>query len=100
MARGLDCDDVTRLRALGANLLTVAISIGVMLALAEGVLRLAWDGYYLKQPGGYAQTDPVLGYANRPNLEMQYGEVEFSTRVVHNSFGFRGPEIPVDSLNI
>lgn len=76
-----------------AKLLLLSGSLAITLVVFELGLRLFWGGYYLKAARAYAQPDALLGWANRPNIRMQYGEPEFVTTVEHNEWGFRGPAV-------
>jgi lysophospholipase L1-like esterase len=78
-----------------ANLALVLASVLLALGALELGLRLVWQGYYLKTPKGYAAHDPIRGWRNLPGATVDYGEPEFSTVVVHDSHGFRGPEVPL-----
>ncbi len=75
------------------NLGVLLASILVCLVALEVGLRLFWSGYYVKEPKGYVQWSPMRGWENRPSVRTDYGEPEFRTTVIHNSWGFRGPEV-------
>jgi hypothetical protein len=75
------------------RLALLAAALGLVLGVLEIGLRLFWDGFYLKTPKGYAHSDPVRGWANRPDVSVPYGEPEFHTIVTHNHFGYRSPPV-------
>ena len=76
-----------------AKLLLLSGSLAITLVVLELGIRLFWGGYYLKAARAYAQPDALLGWGNRPNIRMQYGEPESVTTVEHNEWGFRGPAV-------
>jgi lysophospholipase L1-like esterase len=85
---------VRRGAAFASGVLLVAASLAVTLAMVEIALRLSWSGYYEKHAEPYAQPHPTRGWANRPNARVVYGEAEFAITVVHDSRGYRSPEVP------
>lgn len=80
--------------ALLARLLAALVSTALALGMAEATLRLTWDGFYLKASSPYAKPHATRGWHNRPGVQVEYGDPEFSTRVTHDSHGYRSTEIP------
>jgi lysophospholipase L1-like esterase len=81
------------LRSVLVQLLLVSVSISLTAALLEGILRLAWDDYYLRAPRGNVEFHPVRGWTNTPGVRVEFGKPEYRVMLAHNSLGFRGPEI-------
>lgn len=79
--------------ALLARLLAALVSTTLALGVAEVALRLTWDGFYLKASSPYAKPHATRGWHNRPGVQVEYGDPEFSTRLTHDSHGYRSPEI-------
>lgn len=79
-----------------APALLVAGSLLCCVIVSELALRVFWDGYYLKTGEPYAAGYPRRWWANLPNVRVAHGEVEFSTTVVHNEWGFRGPPLALE----
>ncbi|MGH7286809.1 MAG: SGNH/GDSL hydrolase family protein, partial [Myxococcota bacterium] len=73
-------------RKLAGNLAVLALSFSLALALAEGVLQLAWDG----RPQFY-RPDPVRGASHRPGARGWYS-YEGRGWVEINSAGLRDRE--------
>jgi lysophospholipase L1-like esterase len=91
------------LASVAKRLALVGLSLAFTGAGLEVALRLFWDGYYLKERKSYAMPHPDRGWENRPGIEVDVGQPEFSTRATHNSLGLRGPEIaeaPGDRLRV
>ena len=76
-----------------ARLFALTLSTGLSLLGLELGLRVFWDGYYLKGDHAYAQPHSTRGWANIPDVSLEYGEPEYRIGLRHNSLGFRGPEV-------
>jgi lysophospholipase L1-like esterase len=91
----------TRLRRLLPSLALAAASLAVLAVLLEIGLRVFWGGYYEKfdpdRPFGEYAVHPVRGLALAPSYERFDWNREFQVWRRHNSLGFRGPEISVET---
>jgi lysophospholipase L1-like esterase len=85
-----------RFRPLLANLVLAAVSVGVVLLVAEGAARLL-----LRNQGGgteqdeasrYMEPHPRLGWRKRPGARATYRRREYTTEVAINRLGQRDPE--------
>jgi hypothetical protein len=59
-------------------------------AVLEGLLRLFWDDYYVRQPREHLEFHPTRGWANKAGVRVEYGNPEYRVMVGHGSLGFRG----------
>lgn len=85
------------------TLALLVVSLAVSLVLGELVLRVALpfdrkQGHYMRARNVFqfdasrVRYDPLLGYANRPDLTVEFSNREFRTRVRTNSEGYRDDE--------
>ena len=75
-----------------AKLLLLSGSLAITLVVLELGIRLFWGGYYLKAARAYAQPDALLGWGNRPNIRMQYGEPRRQPRSSRRSIDLSRPD--------
>src|SRR5688500_7227608 len=85
-----------RARALLANGGLALVSIVLVLAVLEGVARLAerarGGGKEQDEASRYVEHDPRLGWRKRPGARARYDRREYSTEIAVNSKGLRDPE--------
>jgi hypothetical protein len=89
---------VSRLRSAAANLALAAVSVMVVLLLAEAALRILARG----RAGGkeqrerhrYTEYDPVLGWRKTPGARVVYDRREYHVEFTLNAHGLRGPDLP------
>ena len=85
-----------RLRALLANAGLALVSIAVVLAVLEGVARLAersrGGGKERDEASRYVEHDPRLGWRKKPGARVRYDRREYAVEVAVNSKGLRDPE--------
>ena len=87
-----------RLRPLLANAGLALVSIAVVLAVLEGVARLAersrGGGKERDEASRYVEHDPRLGWRKKAGARVRYDRREYATEVAVNSNGLRDPERP------
>lgn len=87
-----------RLRTLLANIGLALVALAVVLALLEGVARLAersrGGGKERDEASRYVEHDPRLGWRKKPGARVRYDRREYATEVAINSNGLRDPERP------
>src|SRR5215472_13695088 len=82
-------------REAAGRALLVLLSVGLTLALLEGVARLSRR---LRPPDVpveaalYTEFDPLLGWRKRPRSQVTYKRREYRVEVAINSHGLRDPE--------
>lgn len=85
---------MSRLLALGQNLLLLALSVLISLLGSELFVRLVYPQRLVSEPRHLYQVSPTLGYRLTSNYDGILGTVEFSTRIQTNSLGLRDHEFP------
>lgn len=79
----------------GGNLLLIGGSVLVAFAVAEVAARVLIARRPVLTSGEqavYSQTDPVLGWRNRPGTRVRYSRRDYQTSVAINALGFRDVE--------
>lgn len=88
----------SRLGAWLANAGLALASLGVVLAILEGMARLAersrGGGKERNESARYVEHDPRLGWRKKPGARVRYERREYATDVTINSQGLRDPERP------
>jgi hypothetical protein len=88
-----------RLRAAITNAGLAVASLGFVLAVLEGVARVAersrGGGKERDEASRYVEHDPRLGWRKKPGARVRYERREYSVEVATNSQGLRDPERPV-----
>lgn len=77
------------------NLLLIGGSVLVAFAVAEAAARVVIARRPVLTSGEqavYSQTDPVLGWRNRPGTRVRYSRRDYQTSVAINALGFRDVE--------
>ena len=81
-----------KMRPWAGNLLLLSVSLVIGLGFLEVAARIVIARRPIVTTGEqavYSQSDPLLGWRNRPNTAVRYGRREYSTGVSFNSLGFR-----------
>lgn len=84
-----------KIRPWAGNLLLLLVSVLIGIGLLEFGARIVITRRPVVTTGEqavYSQSDPLLGWRNRPKTSVRYSRREYSTEVAFNSLGFRDVE--------
>lgn len=83
----------SRLRYYCLRFSVLFMALALAAVLAEVGIRLFVPQVFPPHPRGMYTVDPVVGFVLTPGFEGRHERSEFSTEVLVNSIGLRGPEV-------